>query len=231
MSFQQHHTSFSQTVIRDHFSSTATYSLIVHQLPLMNERPGNFAHSFQPPAQCQYRWLPPAGGYSICHFSLSSFVVLLLPASLTCHVWCLHIAGGFLFQLRQSPVCGTLSVGWIECDSNNATLFLPFIACCGEIPSFVAPPKQGQMSGAARKHHPWAGRDSGYPLTCSATLLVRMLKKTVIILLAVTKFVISMLMVLYILDFSIWQSFVKHVHGSLFVLCCPVLRNFLKVFK
>lgn len=178
MSFRHHHTSFSQTVIRDHFSSSATYSLIVHQLPLMNERPGNFTHSFQPLAQCQYKWLPPAGGYSICHFSLSSFVVLLLPSSLTCHVWCLHIAGGFLFQLRQSPVCGTLSVCWIECDSNNATLFLPLLLAVGKFPpSLPPPPKQGQMSGAARKHHPWACRDSGYLLTCSATLLVRMLKK------------------------------------------------------
>lgn len=32
---------FFQTEIRNHLS-TATYSLIVHQLPLMNERPGNF---------------------------------------------------------------------------------------------------------------------------------------------------------------------------------------------
>lgn len=145
MSFRHHHTSFSQTVIRDHFSSTATYSLIVHQLPLMNERPGNFTHSFQPLAQCQYKWLPPAGGYSICHFSLSSFVVLLLPSSLTCHVWCLHIAGGFLFQLRQSPVCGTLSVCWIECDSNNATLFLPLLLAVGKFPPLLPPPHQNKV--------------------------------------------------------------------------------------
>lgn len=36
---------------------------------------------------CQCRWLPPAGYYSICHFFLLFFVVLLLFSSLPWHFW------------------------------------------------------------------------------------------------------------------------------------------------
>lgn len=58
--------------------------------------------SLQPPTKCQCRWLPPTGDYSICHFSVSFFVVLLFPSSLPCHLWYLHSAGDFCFQLRRS---------------------------------------------------------------------------------------------------------------------------------
>ncbi len=70
---------FYQTEIRNHFS-TATYSLIVHQLLLMNNVLEIFhALSAINEVPVAYRWLPPTGDYSICHFSLSFFPCPSLP--------------------------------------------------------------------------------------------------------------------------------------------------------
>lgn len=102
---------------------------------------------------------------------MSFFVVLLLPSLLPCHLWYLHCAGGFWFQLR-------LSLCVVDCKlvAFNTTerfhYYVFFSLAVGKSLFCCPPPQQGQRLGSATKHYPCV-RDSDYPLTQFSTLLTQ----------------------------------------------------------
>lgn len=78
--------------------------LVILHAPLSHQR------------SCQYRWLPPAGDFSIRHFYLSFFVVLLLSSSLLWQIWshCALCTGQVVSASSWDKVSVCLTPNWLH---------------------------------------------------------------------------------------------------------------------
>lgn len=180
----------------------------------MNERPGNFTRSFQPPTKCPCRWLPPTGDYSICHFSLSFFVVF--PSSVPCHLWYLHSAGDLCFQLRHSPCVVKSKLA--TCDRHDVTLLLCSIAV-GKSNLLLPPSTTRSKVRVSYKTS---------PLSWIQTILLALppfsqgLKRQPLLVKGLRVFLMNMLTILYIFQFQHLTSICQA--WSWFPLCLVLSR-------
>lgn len=165
----------------------------------------------------------PAGDSSVCHFplSFSHFLIFpLLPAFLPFHLWYLHSAGAAGFQLRPGQCA-------INCGCNsNVTLWLFFIARCKKSSPFVAlyhnqVKCQGQLDPGTSLPLP-PRRFKGLKATLDWNQFYSLKRGF---------FEWKCQCFCTFSYFNIWQVFVKHAHGSVFVLHCHMLGTSSKSFK